>query len=134
MAHTFSSLVTAPHPTTQAFSTPGCRTYGIWSLAYHVDQKKKPQWCHSFVTFQMGRGSVRPPRSCVRRLHMLGHTMRVQNQFLANQAFLRSTASNMFSATLHTEPVAEYLANELKLNRMCWDLSTMMSKNSNRSM
>ncbi|KAL5515663.1 hypothetical protein EMCRGX_G000863 [Ephydatia muelleri] len=31
---------------------------------------------------------------------------------------LRSTANNLFSATLHPEPVAEYLANELKLNRM----------------
>ena len=31
---------------------------------------------------------------------------------------LRSMASNMFSATLHPKPIAEYLANELKLNRM----------------
>ena len=31
---------------------------------------------------------------------------------------LRNTASNMFSATLHPKPIAEYLANELKLNWM----------------
>ena len=73
-----------------------------------------PRRHHSFVTFRMGSGPARPPRSCVCRLHMLGHTMRVQNRFLANQAIAQNSKQHVLSHPA----VAEYLANELKLNRM----------------